>query len=81
MCLETPAQVVAVDPDGLRATVTSEQRTGRALLMTLDSGGEAVKPGDWLLVHSGLAIERLGDDEAHEMLDLIVRARAKGEEE
>jgi hydrogenase expression/formation protein HypC len=79
MCLETPAQVVALDPDGLTATVTTDQRTGRALLMTLDADAEPVRPGDWLLVHSGLAVGRLSPDEAHELLELIGEAGAEGE--
>lgn len=79
MCLEDPAQVIAVDPDGLAATVTTDQRIGRVLLMALDAGADPVRPGDWLLVHSGLAVERLGADEAHGMLDLIAQARAQGD--
>jgi hydrogenase expression/formation protein HypC len=79
MCLETPAQVVSVDPDGLAATVTTDQRTGRALLMTLDAGAEPLRPGDWLLVHSGLAVGRLSDEEANELIELIGQTRAEGE--
>ncbi|HET9076591.1 MAG TPA: HypC/HybG/HupF family hydrogenase formation chaperone [Acidimicrobiales bacterium] len=78
MCLEIPALVVAVDPDGLAATVSADHRTGRALLVALDGDAEPVRPGDWLLVHSGLAVERLDPDEAGQMLDLVVRARAEG---
>jgi hydrogenase expression/formation protein HypC len=80
MCLETPAQVVAVDPNGLSAIVTSDRRTGRALLMTLDVTAEPVRPGDWLLVHSGLAVGRLDASEAHELLELIGQARAAWED-
>jgi hydrogenase expression/formation protein HypC len=80
MCLETPALVVAVDPDGLCATVTTDHRTGRALLMTLDAAVEPVRPGDWLLVHSGLAVGRLDAGEAQELLQLIGQARAQGDD-
>jgi hydrogenase expression/formation protein HypC len=80
MCLETPAQVVALDPDGLSATVTTDERTGRALLITLDADAELVRPGDWLLVHSGLAVRRLSPHEAQELLELIGEARAEGED-
>jgi hydrogenase expression/formation protein HypC len=78
MCLESPAQVVAVDADGMSATVTTNGRTARALLITLDAGGGPIRPGDWLLVHSGLAVERVTEDEAHELLELLVQARATG---
>ena len=79
MCLESPARVVAVDADGRSATVDMYRGTGRTLLLTLDAGDEPVAPGDWLLVHSGLAVARLDPGEAHELLELIAEARSMGE--
>jgi hydrogenase expression/formation protein HypC len=78
MCLEVPALVVEVDPDGMCATVTTTSRTQRALLVTLDPGADPIGPGDWLLVHSGIAVERLSRDEASDLLQLISQARAEG---
>jgi hydrogenase expression/formation protein HypC len=67
VCLETPALVVSVDADGLCAMVKAEHGIQPALLLTLDA---KVEPGDWLLVHSGLAVERISGNEARDLLDL-----------
>ena len=62
MCLGQLAECVAVPGDG-----TARVRIGDAehvvSLLTLD--GE-VAPGDWLVVHSGYVLERIGADEAAE---------------
>jgi hydrogenase expression/formation protein HypC len=72
MCLETPALVDSVDADGLCAMVKVEHGTQQALLLTLDA---KVEPGDWLLVHSGLAVERISEDEARDLLNLARQTR------
>lgn len=60
MCTTEPCQVVAVDADG-SAVVTQRGRQQRVLLVGAD---EAVVPGDWVLVHSGLVVRRLDEVEA-----------------
>jgi hydrogenase assembly chaperone HypC/HupF len=75
MCLELPALVVEVDDDGMSATVRANERTGRVLLLALDPEPEAVQPGDWLLVHSGVAVQRLSPSQAGDLLELISEAR------
>jgi hydrogenase expression/formation protein HypC len=72
MCVEIPALVVSVDADGLSAMVKAEHGIQPVLLLTLDT---KVKPGDWLLVHSGLAVQRLSANEARDLLDFAGRAR------
>jgi hydrogenase expression/formation protein HypC len=79
MCLELPALVLEVDADGVSATVTDDDRTGRALLLAVDSDAEPVKPGDWLLVHAGVAVQRLSPAEATDLLELIREARQADE--
>jgi hydrogenase expression/formation protein HypC len=76
MCLETPAQVVSVDPDGLCATVTGEHGNQPALLLALDLSAQPVEPGDWLLVHSGLAVQRMSEEEALDLLEFVGHARS-----
>ena len=60
MCLGEVAQVVEVRP-GSSALVRSPQRTATVSLLTLEG---AVAPGDWLLCHSGFALDRLTAEEA-----------------
>jgi hydrogenase expression/formation protein HypC len=66
MCLAAPArvlsisgQVAVVDYDGVRAN---------ARLETL---GEPLSPGDYVLVHAGFAIQRLSREDGEETLRLF----------
>ncbi len=62
MCLAYPTQVTA-----LLGADTAEAAVGetcqRVVLLTLE-GGPPVRVGDWLLVQSGLAVQRLSVEEA-----------------
>ena len=69
MCLAYPAHVRSV-VDAATAEVTVLGRTQSVVLLALDADGP-IQPGDWLLVHSGLAIQRLSAHEAHETQRLI----------
>lgn len=70
MCLGFPACVVAVDADGVRATVSADDRRTEVFMMVAEPGAQPVGPGDWLLVHSGIALERLSAEHARQLLDL-----------
>jgi hydrogenase maturation factor len=66
MCLGTVAQVT-----GLAGSRGVEVRAGeRALTASLLAVTDPVQPGDWVLVHSGLVLARLTDQEAREALEL-----------
>jgi hydrogenase expression/formation protein HypC len=58
MCREWVARVARVDADGT-ATVDVAGRLHRVSLAVLDVEGVPVAPDDWVIVHTGLAIERL----------------------
>lgn len=62
MCLGEICEVTEMRPGG-RALVRSDQREQEVLLMTLEGD---VSPGDWLVCHSGFALNRVSADEAHE---------------
>lgn len=74
MCLEEPARIVEVDPDGFSAIVSTDRGRLRVLLLALEPDAEPVESGAWLLVHSGIALERIGEDRALEMLGIRARA-------
>jgi hydrogenase expression/formation protein HypC len=78
MCLGRVARVVEVDEDGLCATLTTGDRAVQALLVVIDQGTRPVQPGDWLLIHSGLAVRRLEADEARELLELMASTSTDG---
>ncbi|MFN3346388.1 MAG: HypC/HybG/HupF family hydrogenase formation chaperone [Candidatus Bipolaricaulaceae bacterium] len=74
MCLAIPVRVVAVE--GSVATVDLGGSRAKARLDTL---GEPVQVGDYLLVHAGFAIRRLDPQDAEETLRLFQEILALGE--
>ena len=65
MCLAIPAKVLSVD--GTTAKVSIEDVEYTASLLLLDN----VKPGDFIMLHAGFAIEKVDPDEAAETLRLL----------
>ena len=66
MCLGEICEVTEIRAGG-RALVRGEQREHEVLLMTVSEG---VAPGDWLVCHSGFALDRISADEAREALSI-----------
>ena len=65
MCLAIPAKVVHVD--GASALVTIEDVEYKASLLLLDD----VRPGDFIMLHAGFAIEKVDPEDAAETLRLL----------
>jgi len=65
MCLAVPLKILEISADGKDGTV---DMGGSAMTVGLDLVPDA-RPGDWVLVHAGMAIEALRDFEAEEILD------------
>jgi hydrogenase expression/formation protein HypC len=65
MCLAIPAKVISVD--GTSAQVSIEDVEYRASLLLIDD----VKPGDFIMLHAGFAIEKVNPEEAAETLKLL----------
>lgn len=70
MCLSDPARVLEVSEDGAEAVVRMRgaERTLSVALMTLE--GDPVEPGEWVLASAGIAVERIDEAEAEELLAL-----------
>jgi len=66
MCLGEIGQLVEIRPEAT-GIVATRDRTVAVSLVTLD---DAVAVGDWVVIHSGFALERLGAEEAAEALAL-----------
>jgi hydrogenase expression/formation protein HypC len=69
MCVAEPAQVLRVDADIAEVDVRGITRL--VPLILLESTGVPVAPGDWLLVHTGLAVARISAAEAAEHLEFL----------
>jgi hydrogenase expression/formation protein HypC len=67
MCVAFPARVTALGDDGT-AIVAVHGRAVPVALLALD---EPVAEGDWLLVHSGIALARLDETDALERKRII----------
>ncbi|WP_062385055.1 HypC/HybG/HupF family hydrogenase formation chaperone [Demequina iriomotensis] len=65
MCLGTIAQVVEVHRDG-RAVV--EDHGKRQLVLEMTVSDDDIAPGDWVVIQSGFALERISEKEAREAL-------------
>ncbi|NOX45298.1 MAG: HypC/HybG/HupF family hydrogenase formation chaperone [Caldiserica bacterium] len=74
MCLAIPVKVVAVR--GNEATVDLGGIRSRARLDLLP---EEVRPGDYILVHTGFAIRRLDPADAEETLKLFDELLSAGD--
>lgn len=77
MCLSIPGQVVEVSSDDPEiASVEQAGACHRVDISMLDG----LRPGDWVLVHSGFAMAHIDEEEARatlQMLDDFARATAE----
>jgi hydrogenase assembly chaperone HypC/HupF len=75
MCMSDAARVIEVRGEGEEAVV--ELRGARRLLsvglLTLE--GHSIEPGDWVLASAGIAMEKIEEEEAKELQDLMRAAR------
>jgi hydrogenase assembly chaperone HypC/HupF len=65
MCLSDAACVLDVDGDSALVELRGAHR--RVPLVLLTFAGEPVRRGDWLLLHTGLAVARISAGEAAEV--------------
>lgn len=65
MCLAIPAKIISIDGDSAKVSVEDVEYT--ASIMLLDD----VKPGDFIMLHAGFAIQKVDPDEAAETLRLL----------
>ena len=70
MCTSMPARVVRVSDDGTVAVADVDGTERRVDLTVLTFDGRTARPGDWLLVHTGFAVDVLAPDDAAELLAL-----------
>jgi len=72
MCLSIPVKVLSVDGD--MAEVSAGGAVFKAGLQMLDN----VKPGDYVLLHAGFAIQRIDEQEALETIRLLDEIQQAG---
>jgi hydrogenase expression/formation protein HypC len=65
MCLSIPAKVLSVEGYMAKASV------GGAIIDTSLHLVDDVKPGDYILIHTGFALQKISEEEALETMRLI----------
>jgi hydrogenase expression/formation protein HypC len=75
MCLAIPGQVVELTAQPMLATVDVSGVRRNVNVGLLEEG---VAPGDWLLIHVGFALSKIGEEAARDQLRML---RAMGEDE
>ena len=65
MCLSIPVKIISIDGD--MAEVSAGGTIFRAGLQMV----EDVRPGDYVLLHAGFAIQKISAEEAEETLKLL----------
>ena len=68
MCLGVPAKVLGVRRDGEMRIAIVEM--GGMMLEVLLTLSEEVKPGDYVIVHAGIAISKIDHEELESILKL-----------
>ena len=70
MCLAIPARITAIDPTGQSATVALGAVTRDCSLALIEDAAV----GDYVLMHVGYALNRIGPEEAQQTLALMREA-------
>jgi hydrogenase expression/formation protein HypC len=65
MCLSIPAKVLSVEGNTAKASV------GGAIINTSLHLVDDVKPGDYILIHTGFALQKISEEEALETIRII----------
>lgn len=82
MCLAIPGQILEVVDESNRLAQVDVAGVKRNVnIGLLDSGGEGVGPGDWVLIHVGFAISRVDEAEAEATRKLLEGMGADYEQE
>ena len=66
MCLAIPAKVISIEGTSAQVTIEDVEYTASLLLL------ENVKPGDFIMLHAGFAIEKVDPKEAEEIMQLLL---------
>jgi hydrogenase expression/formation protein HypC len=65
MCLAIPGQLIEIADEANRLAKVDVAGVKRTInIGLLDSDGQGVVPGDWVLIHVGFAISQVDEEEA-----------------
>jgi hydrogenase expression/formation protein HypC len=73
MCLSVPAKVLSIDGDNAKVTI------GGSIINISIQLIDNVEVGDYVLVHTGFALEKVNEAEALSTLELITKLRIEND--
>jgi hydrogenase expression/formation protein HypC len=79
MCLTVAGEVLSVDAAAGTAVVDTGGRRMAISLAPIVLDGGRVAAGDWVLIHTGLAVAVLDEHEAREILDAAAALGPQGD--
>ena len=65
MCISIPGKIISIDGDSAKVSIEGNEYT--VGLQMLDD----VKVGDYVLLHTGFALQKISEEEAQETLKII----------
>ncbi len=75
MCLSIPAKVLSVEEEDMARVSVRGVETRVSLQLV-----ENIEPGDFVLVHTGFALQKLSEEEARESLKILEELDALADE-
>jgi hydrogenase expression/formation protein HypC len=75
MCLSAAARIVSIDADDREAVVDVDGMTRTVSLAVLTLEGRTPALGDWVMVHTGFALEVLDERSVTDLLALRAEMR------
>jgi hydrogenase expression/formation protein HypC len=78
MCLAIPGQVIEISAEQPLLARVDVAGVRRNVNIGLLEDEEAVGPGDWILIHVGFALSKIGEEQAQDQLRML---KAMGEDE
>jgi hydrogenase expression/formation protein HypC len=82
MCLAIPGQVLEIVDEANRLAKVDVVGVRRNVnIGLLDSDGDGVEPGDWVLIHVGFALSKVDEEEAIATRRLLEQMGADYEQE
>lgn len=70
MCLAIPGQIVAIQDDASDFATVDVSGVRRRISIGLLEG-QNVQPGDWVLIHVGFAMSKIGEEQAREQMRML----------
>ena len=81
MCLAIPGQIVEIVDDANRLARIDVAGVRRSVNIALLDGDGGVEPGDWVLIHVGVALSKIDEEEALATRRLLEQMGAEYEAE